>query len=87
MRRTLALLPMDEPRIKLNQPSGIESKLLAFHFPEEFRLLSLIKMGGAEELPENLLLISAWTSLIGTQQSKGAYRGHISCLSPSWSFV
>jgi hypothetical protein len=72
MRRTLSLLPMDEARIKLNQPSGIKGKPTAFHFPEEFRLRHTVKRGGAADFPANLLLISAWTSLIGTQQSKGA---------------
>jgi hypothetical protein len=44
----------------------------ASSFPPEFPQLSIRGARKPGDFPSNLPLISAWTSLIGTQQSEGA---------------
>jgi hypothetical protein len=53
--------------------SGVWPECLSSYFAREFRPLRGIQVAPQEYFPPNLLLISAQTSLIGTQQSSGAY--------------
>jgi hypothetical protein len=52
---------------------GVWPECLSFYFARKFRPLRGIQPVWAEYSPPNLLLISAQTSLIGTQQSLVAH--------------